>query len=486
MPATVPDPPAGGYHDNADEFRRRGHELVDWVADYLARVEDLPVRPAVAPGWVRAQLPTSAPQAPEPWEAIVADLDRVVVPATTHWQSPRFFGYFPANSSPPSVLADLVSSGLGVQGMLWSTGPACTELETHVCDWLVELLDLPARFRSDGAGGGVIQDSASSATLTAIVAAREAATGGDPTVLARLRAYTSDQAHSSVEKGIRVAGLTAGQLRLVDTDADHAMRPDALAAAVAADVAAGALPFLVVATVGTTSSMAVDPVAAVAGVLDDVDLGDGRRPWLHVDAAMAGSAAVVPELRPLVNDGLARADSWCFDPHKWLFTNFDCDVLYVADRAALIGALSVLPEYLRDEASESGAVIDYRDWHVPLGRRFRSLKLWFVLRRYGAVGLAHHVREHVRLAEGLAARVVAHPALELAVPRSLNLVCLAHVDGDAATQRCIDAVNASGAFVTHTRLAGRLVLRICIGQTRTVARHVDALWEALAAGAGRG
>ncbi len=329
-----------------------------------------------------------------------------------------------------------------------------------------------------------VLDSASSATLSAIVAAREAATGGDPTVLARLRAYASDQAHSSVEKGIRVAGLAAAQLRLVESDDDHAMRPDALATAIAADVAAGALPFLVVATVGTTSSMAVDPVAATARVLDGIDL-DGRRPWLHVDAAMAGSAAVVPELRPLVNDGLERADSWCFDPHKWLFTNFDCDVLYVADRAALIGALSVLPEYLRDESSATGAVIDYRDWHVPLGRRFRALKLWFVLRRYGAVGLAHHVREHVRLAEDLAARVTGHPALDLVAPRSLNLVCVAHVGGDAATQRCIDAVNASGALVTHTRLAGRLVVRVCVGQTRTEARHVDALWEALAAAAGR-
>jgi aromatic-L-amino-acid decarboxylase len=445
--------------------------VIEWVADYLERIESFPVQSAVEPGWGRAQLPAHPPEAPEPWPAILADLERVVLPGVTHWQSPGFFAYFPANSSGPSILGDLVSSGLGVQGMLWATSPACTELETHVLDWLVELLGLPERFSSAGAGGGVIQHSASDATLCAILAARDRAGVED---LSRLRAYTSTQAHSSVEKGIRIAGLRADQLRLVDVDGTFALRPDALAAAMADDAAAGLVPFLVVATVGTTSSLAVDPVPAV------VDVAAGHGAWVHVDAAMAGSAAVVPELRPIVNAGLDGVDSWCFDPHKWLFTNFDCDVFYVADRAALIRSLSVLPEYLRNAASESGAVIDYRDWHLPLGRRFRALKLWFVLRHYGAAGLRHHVAEHVALAQWFAAQVDAHARFERLAPTELNLVCFAHADGDDRTQQLLEAVNADGhAYLTHTRLADRYAIRVSIGQTRTERRHVEALWNLL-------
>lgn len=459
------------YHLDPDEFRDVGGRVLDWVAQYLRTVEELPVQSTVAPGWVRAQLPAHPPEDPEPWEAIIADLDRVVVPGLTHWQSPSFFGQFPANASAPSVLGELVSAGLGVQGMLWATSPACTELETLVLDWMVELLGLPQRFLSSGPGGGVIQDSASSATLCAILAARDrarAAAGGD---LRRLVAYTSTQAHSSVEKGIRVAGMTADQLRVIDVDATFALRPDQLALAVATDLAAGLVPFLVVATVGTTSSLAVDPVAAIA------DVTDGHGLWLHVDAAMAGSAAVVPELRPLVNAGLERADSWCFDPHKWLFTNFDCDVLFLADRAPLIESLTVVPEYLRNSASTTGAVIDYRDWHVPLGRRFRALKLWFVLRHYGAAGLRHHISEHVALAGWFAAQVEADDRLELLAPADLNLVCFACAEGDAATEALLAHVNATGrAFLTHTRLDGRYCIRVSIGQTMTQRHHVEALW----------
>ncbi|MEY2588187.1 MAG: aromatic-L-amino-acid/L-tryptophan decarboxylase [Acidimicrobiaceae bacterium] len=463
--------PGDTFHQTPEEFRRLGHEVIDWVADYLERVESFPVQSTVEPGWVRAQLPAHPPEQPEPWHEILADLERVVLPGVTHWQSPGFFAYFPANSSGPSILGDLVSSGLGVQGMLWATSPACTELETHVLDWLIELLDLPETFLSTGSGGGVIQHSASDATLCAILAARDRVAVDDITTL---RAYTSTQAHSSVEKGIRVAGLRADQLRLIDVDASCAMRPDLLAAAIEADVAAGLVPFLVVATVGTTSSLAIDPVPAVA------DAAERHRAWLHVDAAMAGSAAIVPELRSLVNVGLERVDSWCFDPHKWLFTNFDCDVLYVTDRAALIRSLSVLPEYLRNVASESGAVIDYRDWHVPLGRRFRALKLWFVLRHYGGAGLRHHIADHVALAAWFAAQVDADPRFERLAPCDLNLVCFAHVDGDDASQRLLDAVNADGsAYVTHTKLDGRYAIRVSIGQTRTERRHVEALWNLL-------
>jgi aromatic-L-amino-acid decarboxylase len=457
---------------NPEEFRRRGHETIDWVADYLERIETLPVQSLVAPGWVRAQMPEHASEMPESWDAILADLDRIVLPGITHWQSPNFFGYFPANASGPSILGDLVSAGLGVQGMLWATSPACTELETHVLDWLVELLGLPDAFR----GNGVIQDSASSATLCAILAARDRVS---PTIdRARLRAYTSAHAHSSVEKGARVAGLLPEQLRVIDVDDAFALDPAALAHAIAEDLTNDLVPFLVVATVGTTSSLAIDPVPATA------DACAPHHVWLHVDAAMAGAAAVVPSLRPLVNAGLERVDSWCFDPHKWLLTNFDCDVFYVRDRVPLLASLSVLPEYLRNAASESGAVIDYRDWHVPLGRRFRALKLWFVLRHYGATGLREHIIRSVDQARWFAAQVDADPRFERLAPTDLSLVCFAHVDGDARTQQILDGVNASGrALLTHTRLRGRYTIRVSCGGVRTEHRHVESLWNLIDAAA---
>ena len=327
---------------------------------------------------------------------MLRDVDQIIMPGLTHWQSPNFFAYFPANASGPSILGDLLSSGLGVQGMLWATSPACTELETHVLDWLVDLLGLPERFRSSTAGGGVIQDSASSSTLTALLAARERASGGavnehgagHGAPRQRLTVYTSRDAHSSIEKAVKIAGLGRDNLRLVDTDGRHAMRVDALEAALAADRDAGAIPAMVCATVGTTSSGAVDPVRAIGA------LCRREQVWLHVDAAHAGSATICPEHRRLI-DGVEHADSYTFNPHKWLLTNFDCSCFWVADRAALIDALSVLPEYLRNRATDSGAVIDYRDWHVPLGRRFRALKLWFVIRHYGAEGLRAHVRTSI-------------------------------------------------------------------------------------------
>jgi aromatic-L-amino-acid decarboxylase len=466
-----PDPNRTSFHMTPDELRRWGHEVVDWVADYLATIERHPVVPDVAPGDVRSWLPPAAPEGPEPFAGVLADLDRVVVPATTHWQHPGFHAFFPANTSGPGILADIVSSGLGTQGMLWQTGPALTEVEAHVLDWLVDLMGLPARFLSTGPGGGVIQDSASSATLCALLAARERAIfhGG---ALGDLVVYGSTQAHSSLEKGARVAGLRRDQVRLVDVDESFALRPDRLAAMVAEDSAAGRFPCLVMATIGTTSSMAVDPVRAMADIA-----WDARAPmWLHVDAAMAGSAAVCPELRHL-QAGLDRADSYVFNPHKWLFTTFDCSCFWVADRAALVDALSIVPEYLRNPASESGAVIDYRDWQVPLGRRFRALKLWFVVRWYGAEGLRHHVREHVRLAGELADRVAADARLLVAAPPRLNLVCFRHSDGDAATEALHHALNATGrVYLTHTKLDGRYVIRASIGAWTTEQRHVDALW----------
>lgn len=459
-----------GYHWTPDEFRAHGHEVVEWVARYLETLEARPVQSTVEPGWVRAQLPPSPPEVPEPFAELLADLDRVILPGVSHWQHPGWHAYFPTGASGPSVLADLVSAGLGVQGMLWSTSPACTELETLTLDWMADLLGLPARFSSGGEGGGVIQDSASGATLCALLAARWRTARDGP--FDRLRAYTSTQAHSSVEKAARIAGLHPDQLHAVEVDDAFALRPDALLAAMDADRAAGLVPFLVVASVGTTSSTAIDPVAAIAELCrDDV--------WLHVDAAHAGSALVCPELRWMV-DGLDGADSFCVNPHKWLFTNFDCDCFWVADRSALTGALSVLPEYLRNPASESGSVIDYRDWQVPLGRRFRALKLWFVLRSYGAEGLRHHVREHIALTQDLAARLAGDPRFEVVAPHPVNLVCFRHVAGDGETERLLAALNASGrVFLTHTRLADRVVIRAVLGAQATGPGHVEVLWDLL-------
>ncbi|MHC4934419.1 MAG: pyridoxal-dependent decarboxylase, partial [Planctomycetota bacterium] len=373
------------------EFRRHGHEVIDWVARYMERVEELPVASQVEPGEIRARLPKEPPEKGEPFDAILGDLDDLILPGITHWQSPNWFGYFPANASGPSILGDLISSGLGVQGMLWSTSPACTELETHLLDWLVGMLALPERFKDSG----VIQDTASSATLCALLAARERATSfraGVKGCRGGLTAYASTQAHSSVEKAVRIAGLGSDSLRLVDVDERHAMRPDALEARIERDLADGLRPCFVTATVGTTSSNALDPVGSIGEVCERHNV------WLHVDAAMSGTAALCPEFR-FIHEGLERADSYCFNPHKWMFTNFDCDCFWVADKRTLIRTLSVLPEYLRNKATESGAVIDYRDWHVPLGRRFRALKLWFVIRHYGVEGLRFHIRRHVQLAK---------------------------------------------------------------------------------------
>ena len=454
-----------------EEFRRHGHAVVDWVADYLERVEQLPVQSRVAPGEVLARLPGEAPVEGEPFDDLLADVDLLILPGITHWQSPNFFAYFPANNSGPSILGELLSAGLGVQGMLWSTSPAATELETAVMDWLARLLDLPEHFLSTGSGGGVIQDSASSATLCALLAARERAVraGGD---LAALTLYASSQAHSSLEKAVKIAGLPADALRLVDVDTEtFAARPEVLLGLIHADREAGKVPFFVQANIGTTSSTAIDPVRELGQIANAEGL------WLHVDAAMSGSAAVVPELR-WTHDGVELADSYCFNPHKHLLVNFDCDAFWVRDRSALLDALSILPEYLRNAATESGQVIDYRDWQIPLGRRFRALKLWFTLRWYGQEGLRDFVRGHVALAAELAQWVAAHPDFALLAPAPLTLVCFAHVGGDDATQRIMDTVNASGrAFLTHTRLNGRLALRVSVGQARTERRHVEALWQ---------
>jgi aromatic-L-amino-acid decarboxylase len=475
----VPD--RDSYHMTPDEFREHGRAVIDWIADYLERVEEFPVLSRARPGEVRAALPTSPPETGESFDAMLKDVESIILPGITHWQSPSFFAYFPANSSGPSVLGELLAAGLGVQGMLWATSPACTELETLVMDWLVELLDLPDRFRSTGAGGGVIQDSASSGTLCALLAARERATGGASNVAGvrdRVTVYASTQAHSSVEKGVRIAGIGSDNLRHVPVDAELRMLPGDLDRTIAADRSAGAVPAAVVATIGTTSTGAIDPIPEIA------DVCRRHGVWLHVDAAMAGTAAVCPEFR-WINRGVEGADSYLFNPHKWMFTNFDCDAFFVADRGALLAALSILPEYLRNAASESGAVIDYRDWHVPLGRRFRALKLWFVIRHYGVEGLRHHIRRHVELVQAFDAWVREDPRFEVATPPSLHLVCFRLQAGDEATEALLARLNDDGGiYVTHTKVEGRTAIRMSIGNTLTERRHVERAWSLIADVAG--
>jgi len=455
-------------HMTSAELRARGHQMIDWVADYLDGVEELSVLSQVEPGWVTAQLPSNPPDKGESFDAVIADLDRIVLPGLTHWQSPRFFAYFPANTSGPSILGELAAAGLGVQGMLWATSPACTELETVVVDWVAQLLDLPERFRMGGPGGGVIQDSASSSALVALLAARDRARARGA-ALDDLVVYVSSQTHSSLVKGARIAAIP--NLRTVEVDGSFAMWPGALAKAMDDDVAAGRVPAMVCGTVGTTASHAIDPLAAIG------DLCHRHQAWFHVDAAHLGIAGMCREMA-WVNHGLEHADSYNTNAHKWLFTNFDCSLMWVADRAPVLESLSILPDYLRNQATESGAVIDYRDWQVPLGRRFRALKLWMVMRHYGADGLRHHLREHLALAADLASRFEADPRFELAAPVPATLLCVRLAAGDEASRELLDAINQTGrAYLSHAVLDDRHVIRVSIGSTLTTRRHVDDLWS---------
>ena len=460
-----------------EDFKRSGYQLIDWIADYVENIEQQRVTSQVRPGEVRAQLDEHPPASPDGFDAVMADTDRVIVPGLTHWQHPGFFAYFPANSSYSAILGDLLSTGLAVQGMSWVTGPACTEVETLMMDWMHELLGLPECFRSTSAtGGGVIHGSASEATLASILAARWRVTNGSVNRdgdTSRLVAYATSQAHSSIEKGLRIAGVGTDRLRVVPHDESFAMQPAALAEMIARDRAEGLTPFWVCSAHGTTSSMAFDPTAEIAAIAKREGM------WLHVDGAMCGVAALAPEFR-WVNAGLEHADSYCTNPHKWMGINFDCDLFWTADRQALLGALSILPEYLRSQAAESGAVIDYRDWQIPLGRRFRSLKLWFQLRIDGADSVRAMIREHVRLTQSLAEWVAADERFEIVAAHPLNLLCIAVRDDDAATDDLIERANATGTVLfTRTVLDGRSVLRFSIGARATHERHVRSAWELL-------
>ena len=461
---------------DSNEFRRHAHEFVDWMADYLATVEALPVRSQVTPGEIAAKLSPGPPLEGEAMEAIFHDFRHDVPPGITHWQHPNFFAYFPANSSPPSLLAEMLTATIGAQCMMWQTSPAATEMETRVLDWLRQMTGLPEGFV------GVIQDSASTAILCAILTARERATEwrGNRDGLAGLPAltvYCSAETHSATEKGARIAGIGTANVRKLPVDASFAMRPEALEAALAADLAAGRQPVCVVATLGATGSGGIDRLAPIGEVCRRHGV------FLHVDAAWAGSALILPEYRWML-DGIEHVDSLVFNPHKWLLTNFDCSAHFVRDADALVRTLTILPEFLK--GPETGSVIDYRDWSVPLGRRFRALKLWFVIRSYGVEGLQAMLRKHIDLARAAAAELAAEADFEVLAPARLALFCLryrpAGVDDAVALDRLnetlINRLNDSGrVYLTQTRLNGTYVIRFQVGQTATERRHVAAALE---------
>ena len=449
------------------EFRAHAHALVDWMADYMSGVEALPVVPAVAPGAIRRTLPSHPPAAGEPFERIMADFETIIVPGMTHWNHPGWFGYFPANNSPPSILAEMLTATLGAQCMSWQTSPAATELEQVVMEWLQQMLGLPETFT------GVIQDTASTATLVALLTARDRA-AADP---GRLTVYASAEAHSSVSKGARLAGFQPEHLRVVPVNGAFAMDPSALEGLVAADIAARLVPACVVATVGTTSSTAIDPLPEIGAVCQR------HGAWLHVDAAYAGAAAILPERRALFN-GVELADSFVFNPHKWLLTNFDCSAYFVRDVPALLRTFSAAPAYLR--TAHDPEVVNFRDWGIQLGRRFRALKLWFVIRSYGVEGLQAMLRRHIALAAEFRSWVEGAPGFVVPAPSPFGLVCLRHEppalagDGaalDAWNRDLLAEINAAGeVFFTHTQLDGRYTLRMAIGQWQTERRHVERAW----------
>ncbi|MBK1660962.1 pyridoxal phosphate-dependent decarboxylase family protein [Paracraurococcus ruber] len=461
-----------------EEFRRFGHQLVDWVADYRAGLEAHPVQAPVAPGEIRAQLPASPPDQPEDMQAVLADLDRIVMPGITHWQSPRFFGYFPANAPLAGVLGDLVSTGLGVIGLSWQSGPAVTELEEVVTDWVRQMVGLSP------AWSGVIQDTASTSTLVALLCARERSTGyamargGLQAEAAPLVVYVCAQSHSSVDKAALLAGFGRDQVRLVPFDDAYAMRADALAAMVEEDLARGWRPCAVVATTGTTATTAVDPVGAIAAVARRHGL------WLHVDAAMAGSAMILPECRWMW-DGIEAADSLVLNAHKWLGVPFDCSLYFVRDPQHLMRVMSTNPSFL--QSSVDGQVKNLRDWGIPLGRRFRALKLWFVIREQGVEALRARLRRDMANARWLAEQVAAAPGWRVLAPVALQTVCLRHeppgLEGaalDAHTTGWAERINRSGAaYLTPAVLDGRWMVRVSVGAETTEHAHVAALWDAM-------
>jgi aromatic-L-amino-acid decarboxylase len=476
-------PPSGDM--SADEFRRFGHELIDWISDYFERIEDLPVLSQINPGDLKAQLPSSAPQRGEPMAQIIADVDRLIVPALTHWSHPSFFAYFATSTSAPGIFGELLSAAFDNKAMLWRTSPASTELEEVALDWLRQMMGLDAGYT------GIIYDTASVSSMHAIAAAREGVERrireegmSGRTDLPLLRVYVSEQSHSSIEKGVITLGLGQRGLRKIPTDAEFRMNAQALAEAIEEDKSQGMIPFCVVATVGTTSTSSIDPVKEIVPICEKHVM------WLHVDAAYAGSAAVVPELQYILA-GCERADSVAVNPHKWLFTPFDLSVLYCRHMDLLRRAFSLVPEYLRTPEQEQ--VRNGSDYGIQLGRRFRALKLWMVIRYFGHEGLASRIREHCRLAKLFTSWVAESPDWELMAPVPLSLVCFRacpqveavdekarNAHWDALNEEIMHAVNATGkAYLSHTRLNDKLTLRLSIGNIRTAEQHVRQVWELL-------
>jgi aromatic-L-amino-acid/L-tryptophan decarboxylase len=462
----------------SDEFRSAMHRVADLVADYLESVGDRPVLPAVSPGEVRQVLPASPPEEPEPVETILDDYLRVIEPNLTHWNHPGFFAYFAISGSGPGILGETLAAALNVNAMLWRTSPAATELEERVCEWLARLMDLPSELR------GHINDTASSSSLVALAAARHRLPGLDVRVKGLsgrpaappLTVYTSDQAHSSIDKAAIVLGVGQENVRRVASDDAFRLSVPDLAAAIASDRAEGRLPMAVVATAGTTSTTSVDPIPEIA------DLCAREGIWLHVDTAYAGAAAICPELRERM-PGLERADSLVVNPHKWLFTPVDCSVLFVRDPELLKAAFSLVPEYLR---TDDGEVTNLMDYGFQLGRRFRALKLWMVIRAFGAEGLRERIRGHCALAQELADRLSGDSRFELAAPVPFSTVCFrarsdgSHEEQDHLNERLLARINAAGpVFLSHTVLRGRYTLRVAIGNLRTERAHVEALWKLL-------
>ena len=457
-------------------FRSYAHEFVDWMADYLEQVEKLPVKAQVEPGDIFRQIPEKAPLKGESMAEIFIDFMNIILPGMTHWQSPNFFAYFPANSSYPSVLAEMLTATLGAQCMKWETSPAAAELEEKMMEWLKEMTGLPKHFH------GVIQDTASTATLVAILNAREKHSEFQVNEKGMkwfdsYRVYCSTETHSSIEKAVKIAGIGSQNLVKVGVDDQFRLDPRLLKDSIESDLKVGNKPICVVATLGTTGVTAIDPLEEIANICSRYGI------WLHVDAAFAGSALILPEFRWMIK-GVEHADSFVFNPHKWLFTNFDCSAYFVKDKYALLRTLQVIPEYLRTQ--DQGKVNDYCDWGVPLGRRFRSLKLWFVLRSFGTETLQEKLRNHIRMARELAERINQAEEFELMAPVTVNLVCFRYKPKGIEDEKELNRINevllkkindTGQIYLTHTRLNGKYILRMVIGQTNVEQRHVDEAWK---------
>uniref|UniRef100_A0A1J3H4A4 Tyrosine decarboxylase 1 n=1 Tax=Noccaea caerulescens TaxID=107243 RepID=A0A1J3H4A4_NOCCA len=468
---------------DSEQLREYGHRMVDFIADYYKTIETFPVLSQVQPGYLHNLLPDSAPDHPETLEQVLDDVKTKILPGVTHWQSPSFFAYYPSNSSVAGFLGEMLSAGLGLVGFSWISSPAATELEMIVLDWLAKLLNLPEQFLSKGNGGGVIQGTASEAVLVVLIAARDNVLRSlGKKALEKLVVYSSDQTHSALQKACQITGIHPENCRVLKTDSstDYALRPELLQEAVSKDLEAGLIPFFLCANVGTTSSAAVDPLAALGKIAKSNEM------WFHVDAAYAGSACICPEYRQYI-DGVETADSFNMNAHKWFLTNFDCSLLWVKDQDSLTQALSTNPEYLRNKASRANLVVDYKDWQVPLGRRFRSLKLWMVLRLYGSETLKSYIRNHIKLAKDFEQLVSQDPNFEVITPRIFSLVCFRIVPTDNDEKKCnnrnrelLKAVNSSGKlFISHTALSGKIVLRCAIGAPLTEEKHVKEAWKVI-------